>query len=120
MSMAGNTTLLTTDLICPDAAVQVLSTAPATSPLPAAKAATDSRQHSSAVMLSMSMIRFAVFILRPPYIVISCIPRRSSANFSAAQSGIHSSRIMPTNSERFHLVVSPSPKQVQSTERPRA
>ena len=36
--MAGNTTLLTTVLIWADAVVQVLSTAPATSPVPAAKA----------------------------------------------------------------------------------
>ncbi len=36
--MAGKTTLLTTVLICVEAVCQVLSTAPATSPVPAANA----------------------------------------------------------------------------------
>ena len=42
--MAGNTTLSTTDLIWVDAVDQVLSTAPATSPVPAAKAVVAIRQ----------------------------------------------------------------------------
>ena len=62
--MAGNTTLLTTVLICVDAVAQVLSTAPATSPVPAAKAVvpitqTNSRDSTSA---AQRRLRFVLFI----------------------------------------------------------
>ena len=56
--MTGKTTLSTTVLICVDAVVQVLSTADATSPLPAAEAAVaSSRQRSAQKTSSFPRLR---------------------------------------------------------------
>ena len=62
MSITGKTTLSTTVLICVDAVVQVLSTAEATSPLPAAEATVANSRQSSAQKTS-SFPRFRIFII---------------------------------------------------------
>ena len=62
MSITGKTTLSTTVLICVDAVVQVLSTADATSPLPAAEATVANSRQSSAQKTS-SFPRFRIFII---------------------------------------------------------
>ena len=61
--MAGNTTLLTTVLICVDAVAQVLSTAPATSPVPAAKAVVPIMQTNSRDRVSITQRRLHFILL---------------------------------------------------------
>ena len=61
ISITGKTTLSTTVLICSDAVVQVLSTADATSPLPAAEAKVANIRQVSAQKAS-SLPRFKSFV----------------------------------------------------------
>lgn len=60
--MTGKTTLSTTVLICVDAVVQVLSTADATSPVPAAEANVANIRQASAQKAS-SLPRFKNFVI---------------------------------------------------------
>ena len=68
ISITGKTTLSTTVLICSDAVVQVLSTADATSPLPAADATVANSRQSSA-QKTTCFPRFKIFIINysPPH-----------------------------------------------------
>ena len=92
--MAGNTTLLTTVLICVDAVAQVLSTAPATSPVPAAKAVvpimqTSSRDSGSIIQRRLHFILLidtSIFgvILRARYAILPTGHRRYARNPSGS------------------------------------
>ena len=66
--MAGKTTLLTTVLICVEAVCQVLSTAPATSPVPAANAVVAIMQAMSSDRMKQAISLLVLrFIKIPPF-----------------------------------------------------